>query len=168
MHDHTDGLLQAWVVETRDLLLFRWEFVCHDKNQMTSLCFCSINTSLLVCVCVCVCVCVYTLRYVCFTVYLPQRVDIEQRWLQLCQLDGRDAHRPDVTKFVVAAFNLHGCHLWCHPEDRRGTTTGLNVTDTAAWRTSQSCSEEKNSHRTSWGIKFHQIKTETERKLILL
>lgn len=54
---------------------------------------------------------------------LPQRVDVEQRWLQLCQLYGCDAHRPDVTQFIVATFYLHGCHLWRHPEDRRGTAT---------------------------------------------
>lgn len=112
---------------------------------------------------VCVCVEGFTLRYVCFTVYLPQRVDIEQRWLQLCQLYGRDAHRPDVTKFIVAAFNLHGCNLWCHPEDRRGTTGHLNVTDTAAWRTSQReiLSSDELKHQTSEIIESRQIKTET-------
>lgn len=61
--------------------------------------------------------------YVCVGVHtLPQRVDVKHRRLQLCQLYRCDAHRPDVTQFIVAAFQLHRCHLWRHPEDRRGST----------------------------------------------
>jgi len=64
-----------------------------------------------------------TVEAVPFSVRLPQRVDIKQRRLQLRQLDGGDAHGPDVAAFVVASFNLHCCHLRSHPEDRRETAT---------------------------------------------
>lgn len=65
-----------------------------------------------------------------FGVRLPQWVDIKHWRLQLCQLDGCDAHRPNVTKFIVPAFNLHSCNLWGHPEDRRDTAASVFNTNT--------------------------------------
>lgn len=65
-----------------------------------------------------------------FGVRLPQWVDIKHWRLQLCQLDGCDAHRPDVAKFIVPAFNLHSCDLWGHPEDRRDTAASVLNTNT--------------------------------------
>lgn len=47
-------------------------------------------------------------------------MDVEHGRLQLCELNGGDAHRPDVTQFIVAAFNLHSCYLGRHPVDRGG------------------------------------------------
>lgn len=55
-------------------------------------------------------------------------MNIKHWRLQLRQLYSSDAHRPDVTQLVVAAFELHCCHLWRHPEDRRGTATSLRHT----------------------------------------
>lgn len=40
---------------------------------------------------------------------------MEERRLQLAQLDGGDAQGPDVTQLIVATFALHGGHLWGHP-----------------------------------------------------
>lgn len=56
----------------------------------------------------------------------PQGVDIKHRWLQLGQLYGCDAHGPNVTELVVAAFDFHCCNLWCHPEDGRGQSSSLD------------------------------------------
>lgn len=53
--------------------------------------------------------------------YLPQWMDVKHGGLKLCQLDGCDAHRPDVAQFVITTFNLHRCHLWRHPVVDMGT-----------------------------------------------
>lgn len=55
----------------------------------------------------------------------PQRVHVKHRRLQLSQLDGCDAHRPDVAQLVVAAFNFHCRNLWCHPDNRRGKSSAV-------------------------------------------
>lgn len=46
----------------------------------------------------------------------PHRMQVEHGRLQLSQLDGRDANRPDVAQLVVTAVLLHGRHLWSHPK----------------------------------------------------
>lgn len=45
----------------------------------------------------------------------PHGMQVEERRLQLAQLDGSDAQGPDVTQLIVATFALHGGHLWGHP-----------------------------------------------------
>lgn len=45
----------------------------------------------------------------------PHGVEVEHGRLQLCQLDGSDAHGPDVAQLVVAAVLLHRRHLGGHP-----------------------------------------------------
>ena len=42
-------------------------------------------------------------------------MQVEERRLQLAQLNGSDAQGPDVTQLIVATFALHGGHLWGHP-----------------------------------------------------
>lgn len=49
---------------------------------------------------------------------LPERVHIKERRLELSQLDGRDAKRPDVTQLIVSTLQGHSCHLWSHPVGR--------------------------------------------------
>lgn len=49
---------------------------------------------------------------------LPERVHVEERGLELSQLDGRDAKRPDVTQLIVSTLEGHSCHLWSHPVGR--------------------------------------------------
>ena len=44
-------------------------------------------------------------------------VQVKHGRLQLCQLDGRDAHSPDVTQLVISSLLLHSCHLRGHPEN---------------------------------------------------
>lgn len=83
-----------------------------EKCQSTVSEFCAVCMHLTPSVCVCVC--------------LPQGVDIKHWWLQLSQLYGCDAHGPNVTQLVVAAFDFHCCNLWCHPEDRRGQSCSLD------------------------------------------
>lgn len=43
------------------------------------------------------------------------RMQIEHGWLQLGQLYGRDAARPDITELIVATLALHRSHFRCHP-----------------------------------------------------
>lgn len=50
---------------------------------------------------------------------LPHGVQVEHGRLQLGQLDGGDAHGPDVAQLVVAAVLLHRRNFWSHPEERK-------------------------------------------------
>ena len=55
-------------------------------------------------------------------------MEVKHGGLQLGQLDGGDAHRPDVTQLVVASVLLHGRHLWCHPAHaHKHTSTHLHI-----------------------------------------
>lgn len=90
-----------------------------------SVCVCvSICACVVVCACVSVCVCAFVSVCVCVSVCAcvgvcacvsPHRVEVKHWRLELCQLDGRDAYRPDVTQMVVPTLLLHCCHLRCHP-----------------------------------------------------
>jgi hypothetical protein len=52
-------------------------------------------------------------------------VQVKHRRLQLGQLNGSDAHGPDITQLVVASLPLHCCHLWSHPERRERKKIGI-------------------------------------------
>ena len=45
-------------------------------------------------------------------------VQVEHGRLQLGQLDGSDAHSPDIAEVVVTTLPFHGSNFWCHPVRR--------------------------------------------------
>jgi hypothetical protein len=45
-------------------------------------------------------------------------MEVEHRGLQFGQLNGRDAHSPNITQVVVAALPFHSSHLGSHPIGR--------------------------------------------------
>ena len=42
-------------------------------------------------------------------------MQVKHGWLQFGQLDGRNAHCPNITEMIVTAFSLDSRHFWSHP-----------------------------------------------------